>query len=192
MNFDDLQYSFDDIKGLRCPSVRNLLLTQQKKLRHEKSVKVLYLKTSALYHQIKDIANHEDREMCVKYHCRMIGNSIYDLPSIWSGLQSQQSIDTGDVCVEHYYPRQWSGLQIYNTILSGELTHLKLVELVYKFTHIHKVTTKENSNLREFQTVDSFIDPEYTYTQADIQLVRVKEYYNNPVYKDLLKQLRKL
>jgi len=89
-------------------------------------------------------------------------------------------------CEEHYWPRLWAGVQIVKTQLRGELSFYKLVNLLEKFTHIHRVTKEENRILERFQQCKSFISPEHAYESAGIQLVRVKEYQPNPLYSLVL------
>ena len=123
------------------------------------------------------MATHDDD--IAHYHARSVGNDIHDLPSVWTGYESEASIASKGKngythSNEHFYPRQYAGAQIVKHIIEHQgIGFTKLLELLDKFRQVHRVTPTENRSLMKYQAVESFVDPETSYDQAGIKLVKV-------------------
>ena len=120
----------------------------------------------------------QNDEHLLKYHGRSIGNDIYDLPTIFTGSESLKSrhISLQDnkykPCKEHLWPRQWSGEYLTKHIMEAEdVPELRdIIQLIYKFCHVHHVTSAENTHLRPFQKISTFINPENSYLSCGVIL----------------------
>lgn len=118
---------------------------------------------------------------------RNIGNSIFDLPSVFTGYESIASIKMRELHVskysptlEHFKPRQWRGEQIAEMICTmiqnnSELTFHNFATEIYESCFVHKVTKEENLRLVEYQKSHKFISSEQSYHDAGIELVLVAE-----------------
>lgn len=114
----------------------------------------------------------------LKYHGRSIGNDIYDLPTVFTGSESLKSRHNSihnklyKPCKEHLWPRQWAGEYLTSFIIkSDEVPEFKeIIQLVYKFCHVHHVTSAENMLLRPFQKISTFKDPQFSYLSCGVVL----------------------
>lgn len=108
---------------------------------------------------------------------RTISNEIHDLPKIWSGYQSQSSIDTGKFVYEHFYARQNAGEFVVEEYirLGDDFTISYLVELLQKFCSVHKATKQENEDLKKEQTKEGLFEWKKSYKAAVSKMVKVRD-----------------
>ena len=142
----------------------------------ERKVKVLWMMLKGVAADIPKLCPQEKNVVA-----RMISNSIFDMRTKWSGMESQALIDARSKnpkttkCPEHYYPRQVAGARILQHIERyGGISKNKLDEFLDVFTRVHYTTSEENQLLKPYQKVDTFISPEHSYEAAGITLVKVK------------------
>ena len=150
-----------------------------------------------IHGRIRHIHQQPNTHEYIVKHGRSIANDLHDLPFIFSGFESEASIAAANdeitgkrysPCFDHYYPRLLAGVRIAKCVhqLKYDFTHATLVKMVHEFSHVHKVTSEENTRLRPFQRLDTFVSPEDAYNKAGIKLVQVKDYEPHLVYLDLI------
>ena len=160
-------------------------------IKQQKSNSKLQKKLYALYVRIDGIHKsipqkhdfRKDDEDLIKYHGRSISNDLYDLPFIFTGMESKQCVRIKNIdpsykpVEEHLWPRQWCGEYIVRMFLDHEkqFTISELVKLVYRYSHVHYVTKEENQLLRPYQKVSTFESPEESYKLAGIEMVRTQD-----------------
>lgn len=142
----------------------------------ERKVKVLWMTLKGIAADIPKLCPQEKNVVA-----RMISNSIFDMRTKWSGMESQALIDARKnnpkitKCPEHYYPRQVAGMRILQHLERyGGISRSKIDEFLDVFTRVHYTTSEENQLLKPYQKVDTFISPEHSYEAAGITLVKVK------------------
>lgn len=166
-------------KRIRREADRVLKLRKEQEIRdmrEEYKQQVYQNKVLALYHRIAHLHLFDESEEFISFHGRCVGNTIHDLPAIWTGFMSANAISTEECCNEHFYPRQWSGEYIVNYILKNKgISVQALRRILDVFRLVHKVTPTENRELMKHQNSDEFISPKRSYEQAGIQLIHVKD-----------------
>ena len=143
----------------------------------------VYEHVECIWFMIQGMLSHHDPKNRLRLFGRLIGNAIHDMPHMWTGLESVESLDarknkTGYVPTdEHFYPRQFAGEFIISEAIrdSENFTTKKLAELLFKFCRVHKVTREENRRLERHQKADTFTCPKLSYTQAEIVLEKVRD-----------------
>lgn len=149
------------------------------------------VKLTAFYHRMvglhhaRDTITHTSNvdDLAIKYHGRSVGNDLFDFASVYTGYMSLQckrevqSDPNFKPVSDHYWPRQWCGEYIARRFLIDEelLSFQDFSNMVYKYSHTHLVTRKENQLLKRFQTADTFSDPWVSYMNAGIILTFDKE-----------------
>jgi len=145
-----------------------------KRLKYTRKVFAMYTRIHTIW-----VATHDDD--IAHYHARSIGNDIHDLPTIWTGLESEASIASKGTkgyshSNEHFYPRQYAGLQIVKHIIEHKgINFTRLLEFLDKFRQVHHVTPEENRKLMKYQSAYVFSTPEIAYKQAGIVLVKQEQ-----------------
>jgi hypothetical protein len=152
--------------------------------RLQKKLFGMFIRTKSIYEEVPSYFDFgaDDFDL-VRYHGRNISNDLHDLPGIYTGFESveNQRCQLEDKryksVQEHMWPRQWCGEYIVHALLEhgADITIKELVLLVYRFSHVHRVTPVENQLLRKYQRSHEFISPEHTYKEAGIQLIRTSE-----------------
>lgn len=163
----------------------------------------LYRQIAALYHRIQHIHLQPDVEKFIHEHGRSIGNDIHDLIVVWTGKESKQSIAERERlqaqgkkyehCDEHFWPRQWAGIQIANLVLKykKDFNMCILAEHLHDFCHVHRVTAEENGRLIQYQKVHVFTTPDECYKLAEIDLEQVEDYKGDATFSKVLELIRK-
>lgn len=151
---------------------------QRKQDREVKRGEKTLRKITALFQRISTLHTYEITDEMIRYHGRSIGNDIHDLPVHWTGWESEQSISQHAKgykhCNEHFWPRQYAGEQIVKHIIENNgIEFDDLFEMLLKFRRVHRVTSEENRRLMKFQSAYTFTDPNTSYNQAGIKLVKV-------------------
>ena len=124
---------------------------------------------------------------------RIIGNTIYDMPSIWTGLTSVNALNGESSTKEHYWPRSAvTGRLLLDTAKKLDQAGVKIpfsvyVHYCFERCHVNKVTRKENSKiLSPFQKYHTFKGPVQSYNSAGIFLVQEVERKIPSVWLELL------
>ena len=86
----------------------------------------------------------QNKKMC----SRIIGQFIYDLPHLWTGLRSQNSISQKKISHDHINSRQQIGEYITSLAQKNTLNCSQFLKIIHIGTHIHHVTPAENIELR--------------------------------------------
>jgi hypothetical protein len=157
-------------------------IQEERRVREENKRQTYNDKVLALYHRISHLHTFEHTPDFVSYHGRCIGNTIHDLPVVWTGYESVKSIESRKQdpkykpCNEHFYPRQWAGGYIINHIINNRgITLAALMRIIEVFRQVHKVTPRENRILMKYQSATDFVTPKHAYDSAGIVLKQVKE-----------------
>jgi len=134
-------------------------------------------KVVAIFQRIGRLHEHDLDDKMIRFHGRSVGNDIHDLPRIWTGYESKRSIEQPcpeyKHCNEHFWPRQYAGEQIIRHIIAHKGIEFDILEkMLNKFRQVHRVTPEENRNLMKYQSSYTFVDPETSYEQAGIILVK--------------------
>ena len=158
-----------------------------------------YEHIECIWFMLQGMLNHHDPEHRINRFGRLIGNAIHDMPHIWTGMESRESIKMRmhskkyNHTDEHFYPRKYAGETILTAaILYGEkFTMATLANLLFKFCHVHRVTGSENKLLERFQKTDVFNTPEEAYQLAGIELEKVtdKEDKYESVFQEIISLL---
>jgi hypothetical protein len=119
------------------------------------------------YHHLHNFHLTEFSQMV---HARDLANTIYDLPSRWTGWQSEDSINSNERVEEHFFPRMWAGEIMLKYFLTQQsnATVDDVVMLFEIFRQVHHVTAKENQLLRPHQLSSQFTTWEEAYKQAKV------------------------
>lgn len=125
-------------------------------------------------------------------HARQLGNAIYDLPFLWTGYQSQESLETGDKTNEHFYPRLLAGQQILKFIFEhGGIMMHELRSFFEVFRQVHYTTVNENQKLKKVQDTKTFTDWQSTYKEMCSPLVCVEDKGDVLTFEKVLESLKK-
>lgn len=204
MNLEQIEQFKKDYYRKRIP-IRKLLNEREHDIRaaisHNEKLNKLYGHIFSLYYRIQGALMQPGVENFIPNHGRSVGNTIHDITSIWSGLESKESVirranakengEKYDHCEEHFWPRQWAGETIMEAALmyKDKFDLCMLTKLLYKFCHVHRVTKEENRRLMEHQGVHVFESPEEAYARAGIELEQVGDYKHDPVFVELIEIL---
>jgi len=125
---------------------------------------------------------------------RTISNEIHDLPKIWTGYQSQASIESEKFVYEHFYPRQHAGEFIVEEYirLGDDFTISYLVELIRQFCSVHKTTKKENEDLMKYQTKENLFKWKKSYKKAVSKMIQVstESHWYDLMFEEILSDLK--
>lgn len=198
MTVDQLEAVKEEIAGRRCPKIRQLIQDRYRTLRHIDRIYSLFVHIDTIHGRVRYIHEQPDTHEYIVRHGRAIANDLHDLPFVFSGYESEASIEASHVakkagrkyepCFDHFHPRLLTGIRIVKHIhtLKHDFSHAILTKMLYEFSHVHKVTSEENTRLRPFQRIDTFVSPEDAYSKANIKLVQVKDFEPHKVYLDLI------
>lgn len=133
----------------------------------------------ALHHQSK--LTHTKLSMRhIRARSRSIGSRLKDLPTLYSGLASEQALinkynHNTRWCVEHRYPRQVAGYDLYYWAVHHPLYSDDCIEeLVLKLRDCRTVnftTKEENRSLYKHQLYGRFQSHTQAYADAGIKLL---------------------
>lgn len=116
----------------------------------------------------------------VRARSRSIGARLNDLPVIYSGFATEAALIqkynfNTRWCVEHQYPRQVAGYDLYYWSIEQPLyDDTCFDELVVRLNDcrtINFTTKEENQRLFKFQGYGTFESPEKAYEKADVKLI---------------------
>jgi hypothetical protein len=120
----------------------------------------------------------------IQARTRSIGARLKDLPVIYSGYTSEQALinkyNTGERwSVEHQYPRQVAGHDLYNWVVSmptyTDAMIPTLIEKLRACRTINHTTKEENRRLHKYQLKGVFSTPEKAYKEANVILLQWKQ-----------------
>lgn len=110
---------------------------------------------------------------------RIIGQIIYELPNIKSGLVSKSVVDEhgfrgSKFTPEHFYSRQRAGRTIVEHFKNENLSAEKLLDMLVEYSMVHLVTFDENMQLARIQKAEETRDltPIEQYRIAGIELIK--------------------
>lgn len=180
-------------------SVRPLIEKRTAELKrleiYAKRMNYTYEHIEAIWFMIKGMLDHHDPISRIPRFGRLIGNGIHDMPHMWTGFESVESIksrkEKQGYCPtdEHFYPRQYAGEYIMRRAIrdGDEFTMKTLARLLYKFCRVNKVTKQENNRLTQYQKADTFSYPKRSYRQAEITLEKVGK--GKDMYESIFREL---
>lgn len=150
------------------------------------TAKNIFRKVKSMWDRVGHLYLIDDAQDHISLHARSISNDLHDVQEIWSGYESVSIVEMREkkgrvppsmICNEHYYPRQLSGTNIVNKILTsrGSYSFNEFCADVCEACHVHRVTPEENQKLRPYQVLDSFTNPRKSYLLAGVELMKVVE-----------------
>ena len=177
-----------------------------KRLKHLKHLKLYnerldraYECIDAVWLMIQGFLTHSNPEDRVHRYGRHVSNGLHDMPHIWTGYESLNSIKRRKAnkkynpTDEHFYPRQYAGEHIMRQaiILGDGWDRCTLAKLAYKFCRTNRVTKEENKDLEPYQKTDTFTYPKSSYRNAKIELEKVRKGQDtyDPIFKELIESL---
>lgn len=134
--------------------------------------------------QLVNFVIHKARDtvigVCDRYLARDIGNIVFDINPIQTGLVSTSLIDKwgyrpriSKCTLEHFHARQQTGLKILQMGRSGAGDD-EIKAFIQKVIHVNLVTKDDNNRLRPIQSnsVTKDLDWAVQYKLAGIKLVK--------------------
>jgi len=170
----------------RIPTASNVL-TEAKKQGHQafnqakrqaKQERRINSKLKATWRKYNWLWKHADDidPMELNDHARDLGNTIYDLPALWTGYRTKDAIKKGEKVKEHFYPRQWSGYAILEYIFASKgISPTRMRRFFDVFRQVHYTTSEENQKLRDLQDSQVFADWRQPYKERCSPLVQEED-----------------
>lgn len=167
---------FSDARRVGLSIANQIRATADREAKIRTKVKATHRKYAQLW-QYKD--EIDDAEFAS--HARDLGNTLHDVPYRWTGYETQASIGSKEPrCKEHFHPRLWAGHQIMNFIFDNDgITFGQLYAFFEVFRQIHYSTSKENTDLMQYQDTDKFTTWQEAYEKACSPLIQVQD--NGPI-----------
>lgn len=199
MDMEDIKVFRTHNKGTHCPDVRQLVKTREDELKaweqHDRllaRIDKLHLRIEHIYRYASECADDLEGsdprgykyQDIIDVSARNIGNMIHDLPRVSTGLISVElCLDLKDnphtqVVHEHFIPRSGvGGKDILDLAAAGRFEMKDLIDVLYARSMCNKTTQRENRiALPPYQKFNTFIDPAESYRQAEIKLIREKDF----------------
>lgn len=110
---------------------------------------------------------------------RIIGSLVWELPKLYSGKASELGLvalynrKVENLTPEHLWPRQYTGVKLLEMFSrTGFVKESKLLKALEEFCSVNRTLAEENTALKKYQSVDTFVSPQRSYKNAGIKLLR--------------------
>lgn len=110
-----------------------------------------------------------------KYMITMIRNAIFSLPYVYTGLISKEALElkSGKRTKEHFYGRTESAKRLVREIKTNpKRSNEALVAFLKSRSRVHKVTSKQNNLLKQYNTKNPGTHWRKAYRDCGIELVK--------------------
>lgn len=110
-----------------------------------------------------------------KYMIAMIRNAIFSLPYVYTGLISKEALElkSGKRTKEHFYGRTESAKRLVREIKTNpKRSNEALVAFLKSRSRVHKVTSKQNNLLKQYNTKNPGTHWRKAYRDCGIELVK--------------------
>lgn len=142
-------------------------------------------KYRALVKQSRRLVQPGDTEADEKIAIGMIMNSLFQLPSIFSGYVSEKAskLPVGKMTPEHFYGRTESAKRLVKEIKENpNRSNKSLIKFIKSRCRIHRVTSAENTVLRSYNTANPNTHWRKAYKEVGIVLVNYEKQTQKYVY----------